>query len=139
MNRNGTPANLKPFKPGKEWTGNASGRPKKRPITDEYFALANVEIPEVIRKALKLPKGLTFSQANALRRFMDALGKHGHQASKEIREAIEGKAPMRLEITGTERREITITVIHDRKKEQSSNVLNIPSTSSNPSSNNGHS
>jgi hypothetical protein len=139
MNPNGTPANLKPFKAGKEWTGNAGGRPKKRPITDEYFALANIEVPASILKKMKLPAGLTFSQANALRRFLDALTKNGHQSSKEIRESIEGKAPMRLEITGTERKVITILVKHDRRKELSSSTLNIPSTSSNPSSSNGHS
>jgi hypothetical protein len=130
-------ANLKPFPKGV--SGNPGGRPRKRPITDEYFALANVEVPDKILKALKLPKGLTFSQANALRRFLDAMSKNGNQSSKEIREAIEGKAPMRLEITGTERKEITILVKHDRRKELSSSTLNIPSTSSNPSSSNGHS
>lgn len=115
---------LKPFKPGQ--SGNPGGRPKKRPITDEYFALTNKAIPEKLRKKLQkkwgieLEKGITFAQMNALRRSLDALEQGGHTSSKEIREAIEGKAPERLEISGPERKEITIRILHDRKKRASS-------------------
>ena len=114
--------NLKPFKSGGDWTGNAGGRPKKRPITDEYFQLADQVVPEKIRKRLekkweiKLEPGITFSKANALRRYLDAMESGGQTSSKEIREAIEGKAPERLEITGPERKEITIHLIHTEKK-----------------------
>lgn len=99
-----------PWKPGQ--SGNPGGRPKKRPITDEYFALADIEIPKEICRALRIKfvPGRTFSQANALRRFMDALKKGGYRDSREIREAIEGKSPMRLEISGPEKKEITIEV-----------------------------
>jgi len=110
-------AAIKPhsFRPGQ--SGNPGGRNKKRPITDEYFALADVEVPKEVCKALKIKyvPGRTFSQANALTRFMDALRKDGHLASKEIREAMEGKAPQRLGISGPERKEITIRVVHEKK------------------------
>lgn len=105
-----------PWKPGE--TGNPGGRPKKRPITDEYAALANIEVPPQILKRLKLPPGLTFAQANAVRRFVDALMKGGYQASKEIREAMEGKAPMRMEIVGTERKEVILRVTFESRNPQ---------------------
>ena len=106
---------LKPWKPGV--SGNPGGKPKKRPITDEYFALADIEIPKEICKKLRIKfvPGRTFSQANALARFMDCLKRDGHRSSKEVREAMEGKAPQRVEISGPEKAEITIRVIHDRK------------------------
>jgi Family of unknown function (DUF5681) len=125
MNRKGTPANLAP-RWVKGQSGNPAGRPKKRPITDEYFDLADKPLPEKLRKKLerdfgiKLPPGITWSQTAALRRFMEACGikieKGGTRAAKEIRESIEGKAPERLEITGPERKEITILVKYDRTK-----------------------
>jgi len=103
---------LKPWQKGQ--SGNPGGRPKKRPVTDEYAALADVEVPAAILKKLKLPPGLTFGQANGLRRWLDSLKPGGHMASKEIRESIEGKAPQRVEISGPDRREITIRLMHDR-------------------------
>jgi hypothetical protein len=119
--------NLKPFKSGDEWNGNAGGRPKKRPITDEYYARAEKPLPEKLRKQINreageevLLEGATWAQANALKRFIQTLEMDGHRSAKEIREAIEGKAPERLEISGPERKEITIRILHDRKKTSSS-------------------
>lgn len=111
---------LKPFPPGT--SGNPGGRPKKRPITDEYFDLADKPIPEKLRAKLQkkycvdLPQGITFSQMNALARYLDAMEPDGQTSSKEIREAMEGKAPMRLEISGPQRQEITIRLVDDRTK-----------------------
>ena len=123
MNKGGTPGNLTPFEPGDGWTGNAGGRPKKRPITDEYFALADVEIPKEICKLLKIKyvKGRTFSQANALQRYMDMLKKDGsgHRSAKEVREAMEGKAPQRVEISGPDQTVITLRILNDRKPPKS--------------------
>src|ERR1039458_6237424 len=102
MNKKGTPGNLTPFEPGE--SGNPSGRPKKRPITDEYYERSQEPLPESLRVKINtalgeeaLKKKATWSQANSLRRFLDALTEGGHPSSKEIREAIEGKAPMRLD------------------------------------------
>lgn len=111
---------LKPFKKGQ--SGNPGGRPKKRPITDEYFALSEKPLPDKLRKrlerqwAMEIQKGTTYAEANAMRRYLDTLEKGGHPSSREIRESIEGKAPERLEITGAERKEIVIRLIHDRVK-----------------------
>src|SRR5215471_19622836 len=107
-------------------SGNPSGRPKKRPITDEYFWLADQEIPEKMRKQLEtkfgliLPKGATFAKMTAIRRFMEAMGlkpeQGGTRAAKEIADRMEGKPPQRLEISGPEKKEISILVKFDRKK-----------------------
>ena len=112
---------LKPFKPGQ--SGNPGGRPKKRPITDEYFQLADQPLPEKLRTKLardfgiNLAAGTTWSQASALRRFLEATGikieEGGTKAAKEIRESIEGKSPQRIEVSGPERKEITIQVKFD--------------------------
>jgi hypothetical protein len=121
------------FRPG--WAG-GPGRPKKRPITDEYFRLADQPLPGSVRKKIKkrwgleLPPEITWSKAAAIRRYLDALEPGGVQAGKEIREAIEGKSPQRLEISGPERKQVTIKVVYDRKKPASEESKeNAPSNS----------
>lgn len=117
--------NLKPpIKPGE--VRNPQGINRKRPITDRYFERSEMPLPESLRKKINasfpdsesevLPPGSTWADANALRRFLDALTEGGQPSSKEIREAIEGKAPERIEISGPERKEITIRVKYDRQK-----------------------
>ena len=94
----GNPANLMPpWKPGQ--TGNPGGRPKRRPISDAYEALADLPLPDDLRHKLKLPKGSTYREAVALRQFHAAI-KGLSTAAREIREAIEGKATQRVELTG---------------------------------------
>ena len=116
-------ANLIPAKKGE--VRNPLGINRKRPITDEYFGTSQDALPEALRKKINesmgeeiLPPGATWAKANALRRFLDALQQGGHPSSREIREAIEGKAPQRLEITGPQSQEITIRIVHDRQKPQ---------------------
>ena len=103
------------FKSGDEWTGNAGGRPKKRPMTDEYFADLNEPIPPKECKRLGLPKGTLFARGHARQRNLDGIQPGGYLASKEIREAIEGKAPLRLEIQGTERKVVTLMVRYEKR------------------------
>jgi hypothetical protein len=95
------------FKPG--LSGNPGGRPKKRPISTRYALLADVEVPERIRKKLKLPKGATLADAGVVALYgAMAEGKHG--AAKEIREGIEGRAPQRIEFSGPDGEEIKAKV-----------------------------
>jgi hypothetical protein len=47
---------------------------------------------------------------------MDALMEGGTKAAKEIADRIEGKSPQRMEITGPERKEVTIRVVHDARR-----------------------
>jgi hypothetical protein len=96
--------NLRPMKRGE--TLNPTGINAKHPVTDEYRVLGPSPLPELIRNKLNLAlgteylkPGATWNQANALRRYMEAVMSDGGAASsKELREAQEGKAPQRLEI-----------------------------------------
>ena len=91
------------FKPGQ--SGNPGGRPKKRPISSRYALLAEVRLPERVRKKLKLPEGATLADAGVVALYSAmAEGKHG--AAKEIREGIEGRAPQRIEFSGPDGEEI---------------------------------
>jgi len=102
---------------------NPLGINRKRPITDEYFARASDPVPEKLREKINqqlgveaLKPGATWAQANALRQFIEAVLKGQTTAAKEIREAIEGKPPQRSEITGPERKEVTIKVVYAPRK-----------------------
>ena len=85
-------ANLKKWQPGR--SGNPSGRPHKRPITDRYVQILETLLPDKIRKALGLPKGATHGDAIALAQAYQAI-KGKTEAAREIREAIEGKTAQR--------------------------------------------
>lgn len=94
--------NLKPWKPGQ--SGNPSGRPKKRPITEAFEALAGQKLPQAWRE--KLTKAGFTVPANATYAWAVAIGQYGKAItgdsgnSREIREAIEGKATQRIELSG---------------------------------------
>jgi hypothetical protein len=76
------------------------------------------KLPEQIRKQVDkqmgeevLAKGATWAEANAVRCFVAAVaGKNGTFDSKEIREAIEGKARQRFEVAGVHGEEIKASV-----------------------------
>jgi hypothetical protein len=111
-------ANLKPIEPGE--VRNPLGINRKRPITDEYFQMSDEPLPELLRLQINqkfgeeiLPKGTTWARANSLRRFLDAMMEGGSKAAKEIADRIEGKPPQRMEISGPEKKEITIRVKFD--------------------------
>jgi hypothetical protein len=120
-----SPKNLKPpIKPGE--VRNPLGVNKKRPITDMYFAsLQEVVPPHLIARfnrschAKLLRPGDTWARAIAVRACYEAAMMASIRTMREIRESIEGKAPQRLEITGPERKEITLRVLHDRESEAS--------------------
>jgi hypothetical protein len=96
-NRGGTPPKEYQFKPGQ--SGNPGGRPKKRPITERYALVADLPLPDAIRRQLKLEPGATWGDAAALGTFRSAV-KGNWGASREIREALEGKSTQRVELTG---------------------------------------
>jgi hypothetical protein len=95
----------KGFMPGK--SGNPNGRPKKRPISDRYAAIAELPLEENIRLAMKLPEGATYGDAVALSQMRAAI-KGKTDAAREMREAIEGKATQRVELAGPDSLEAEI-------------------------------
>jgi Family of unknown function (DUF5681) len=90
----GNKGNLRPpWKPGE--SGNPSGRPKRRPITDCYIQMAREKMPPELCKQLGMKVGSTFAQAVARGQFFKAIKGEVRNAS-EIREAIEGNATQRV-------------------------------------------
>lgn len=89
-------ANLKPWKPGQ--SGNPSGRPKRQPISDAYRKFA--DRPNGTAKKRRRPKNLTLAEAAAFEQYRRAIDKGDTRAITEIREAIEGKATQRIELSG---------------------------------------
>jgi hypothetical protein len=115
-------ANLKPpIQPGE--IRNPLGVNRKRPITDQYWESSAEPMPLVlIRKfnrkcgAALLRPGDTWARGVAIRAHFEAVMQGVMRAARELREAMEGKAPQRLEITATPTRtETTLTVRYERR------------------------
>ncbi len=111
--------NLKPWKSGE--SGNLSGRPKKRPISDRYAERAETALPEEERIKRGLPRDATYGDALAFDQFNAALNGRT-EAAREIREAIEGKAAQR-EISEPAKKDIRIRVVYDEPKGASDDRL----------------
>ncbi len=108
--------NLRPWKPGQ--SGNLSGRPKKRPISDRYAERAEAALPEEERLKRGLPRGATYGDALAFDQFNAALNGRT-EAAREIREAIEGKAAQR-EISEPGKKDIEVHVRYEDPKPKNS-------------------
>ena len=90
-------------------SGNPGGRPRKRPISDRYAELAEIELPKKDRIKHGLPEGATHGDALAIVMFKAALeGKT--DAAREIREAIEGKTGQRREDIDTH--DLTVEIVN---------------------------
>ena len=85
-------ANLRKWAPGQ--SGNPSGGPRRRPISDRYAEMVETALPDDLRNAVGLPKGATYGDAIALSQARQAI-KGKPEAAREIREAIEGKTCQR--------------------------------------------
>lgn len=88
--------NLTPWPKGV--SGNPSGRPKK-PITDRYKVLLERALPKSRRLALHLRPGATYADAVVAQQIERAID-GSYNDVREIREAIEGKAPQAIELSG---------------------------------------
>lgn len=87
----------RPFQPG---CAPGPGRPRKRPLSDAYAEQLRTTFPLKMCKALGIPLGSTWAEALTEVAFRTALKSTevGVSQRKEIREAIEGKAPVRYEL-----------------------------------------
>ncbi len=103
--------NLKSWKPGE--SGNLSGRPKRRPISDRYAERAETPLPQKERIKRGLPMGATYADALALGQFNAALNGRT-EAAREIRESIEGKVSTREISELPAKKEITIHVKYEK-------------------------
>ena len=110
-NRNPNTKGLIPWKSGQ--SGNPSGRPRTQPISDRYAHIAEEKLPENIRKKLKLGPGATYGDAIALRTFQAAL-EGDIAATREVREAIEGKAAIRVTEEVRESPQVDLSAIPTR-------------------------
>jgi len=106
---------------------NPLGINRKRPWTDRYYERSEAPLPEILRRQFNerlgmevLPPGSTWADAGTLRQHMDAMMEGGTKAAKEIADRVEGKPPQRMEIQGTERKEITLTVRYEKRNQLSS-------------------
>jgi Family of unknown function (DUF5681) len=112
---NATAAWLKPyhFKPGQ--CANPGGRPKKKPISDRYAEQIEVEAPREIAEQLGLPPHATMGDVIARRMAIRAINSRSAvEASREMREAVEGKAPQALDLKHSG--EVTVTIIRKSRK-----------------------
>lgn len=89
-----------PWKPGE--SGNLTGRPRRRPISDAYAEYVQRPVPEERRRELDLWEGATHADAMAAALVIAAC-KGSVAEARELREAIEGKTserPKDKEISG---------------------------------------
>jgi hypothetical protein len=99
---------------------NPTGVNRKRPFSDRYHAIAEEVMPEKLRKAFNkeagaelLKPGATWGDADAYGQFLQTI-KGSTIAAREVADRVEGKPPQRLEVTGPERKLVTIRVLFDR-------------------------
>jgi hypothetical protein len=85
------------WKPGQ--TGNAGGRPKRKPLTDALRAALDEPVTEEIRRKLNLKAGTTYAEVLALSLVREAL-KGKVPAFSEIADRVEGKPDNRTELSG---------------------------------------
>jgi hypothetical protein len=71
----------------------------RRPITAALIRIGESKLPERERKKLGLGPGATWFDAVAASMFRAAV-RGDVEAAREIREAIEGKAPLHVELSG---------------------------------------
>lgn len=81
-------AGLRPWKPGQ--SGNPSGRPKRKPLTDAYAAILTKRIPAAVAHKLQLLGRPTYAQVIAMSLAQEAI-KGKVQAASELADRVEGR------------------------------------------------
>ncbi len=113
-------ANLKPPQFGE--VRNPLGINRKRPYSDRHAQQAESPVPDSLRRKVNrkagaevLKAGATFADTEVLSQHVEAIVNPNSRALKEITDRIEGKPPQRMEIVGTERKEITLKVTFEKR------------------------
>ncbi len=99
-------ANLKPVQRGEVRNPLGIGR---KTYSLEYHAVSQEPIPEAVRLALNkkfgaelIAEGDTWARANALSMHFESVCRGMTAAAQEIREAVEGRATQRVELSGAD-------------------------------------
>ncbi len=113
FSKDGT-ANLKPWKPGQ--SGNPNGRPRKRPLSEAYddWLRQPVSTDQIIKlreQGVRLPEDTTNADMVALSQGREAMSGNTN-AAREMREAVEGKATQRFELSHTNDRAPEFLVVY---------------------------
>jgi hypothetical protein len=103
---NAVPHLFKPGNPG------GPGRPRKRPQSEAYDSVLQMELPMEVCRAMKLEKGSTWADAIAIAIARKAIT-GDVAAAKEMREAVEGKATQRIELTSPEDKGFELHVTYE--------------------------
>jgi hypothetical protein len=113
-------ANLIPVQPGQVL--NPQGINRKRPYSDRHSERAESPYPETLRRKLNqkageeiIPTGATWADAEVAIAHLKA-SHGGTRELQEITDRIEGKPPQRMEIVGTERKEVTLRVVFETRR-----------------------
>jgi hypothetical protein len=112
---------LKPYRFAPGVSGNPKGRPRKRPLSGAYEELLAQQAPPEIVAALTrfgIRKGATWAECIAISRVKAALlaSGNGTLAAKELREAVEGRSPKRVEFISQEERSVVISVEYEEPR-----------------------
>lgn len=91
---------LKPFTKGDKRIKAGPGRPRKWPLTQRYKEILEERLPTAECKKLGLKGTATIGDAIAMKMASQAYKKGDVLATREIREAVEGKATQRIELSG---------------------------------------
>lgn len=86
------------FKSGAEWSGNAGGRPKKKPITERYERDLEQLAPDHICQKLGLPRDSTLGDCAARATLLRSIIGKDVSHMREITDRLEGKAQQSVSV-----------------------------------------
>ena len=84
-----------PWKPGE--SGNLSGRPKRKPLTDAYAALLGQTVPPEIARQLRISESSTYAEVVAMALLKEAV-KGKVNAAAELADRVEGRVMERVQV-----------------------------------------
>ena len=116
MNPNGNPSSLRPpWGPGNP-PPISPGRPRKRPLSEAYEdwlrqAVDRDTIVKLRSKGIRVPTDATNADMVAMSQGREAISGKTN-AAREMREAVEGKAMQRIELSRPEDRSVEFSIVY---------------------------